>query len=140
MNVQILQSINCPPARVYAIFMCAVILFDLYIGYYNQAFSNFIGVILGTILLWVLCAARLDFVAYSLLIMPVMFFIFLFTAVTYDQYLRGVHEMEQRRMLARTSNCGEATCEAKPKPEPAPEPESVQCPPPEETCSQSCDS
>lgn len=141
MNSNILQSINCPPARVYAIFMCAVVLFDLYSGYYNQAFSNFIGVIIGTILLWVLCAARLDFVAYSLLLLPVMFFIFLLTAVTYDQYLRGVHEMEQKRMQARTSNCGEEKCETKPvAPEPLPEPVPVpnRCPCQEESCENSC--
>ena len=132
--------INCPPARVYAIFMCAVVLFDLYSGYYDQAFSNAIAVFIGTLLLWVLCAARLDFVAYSLLIIPVIFFVFLLTAVTYDQYIRGLGIQDQLQQR-RKSSCGEKTCEAKPEPvpEPIPEPPPVQCPCEEkETCPHQC--
>ena len=100
--------IKCPPARVYAIFMCAVVLFDLYSGYYEQATTNSIAVFVGTLLLWVLCAAKLDFAAYSLLILPVAFFLFLLTAVIYDQYIRGANKVQQKK---RESNCGSETCE-----------------------------
>lgn len=80
----------CPPAQLYPIVMISVILFNLYRGTYRYAFSHAVSLIIGTILLWVLCAAGLQFVAYALLIMPVLFFVFLLALIFYDQTLFNI--------------------------------------------------
>lgn len=77
----------CPPAQIYPIVMSAIVLFNMYRGTYRNALSQFIVMIMGTIFLWVLCAANLDFAAYALLILPVLFFVFLLAIVFYDQSL-----------------------------------------------------
>lgn len=80
----------CPPAQIYPIVMTAVVLFNLYRGTYRHALSQFIAMIIGTIFLWVLCAANLDFAAYSLLILPVLFFVFLLAIIFYDQSMLDI--------------------------------------------------
>jgi len=89
MSVSITTMWNnmCPPAQLYPIVMSSVILFDLYRGTYSYAISHFVSLLIGTTFLWVLCAAGMDFVAYALLIMPVLFFIFLLALIFYDQSL-----------------------------------------------------
>ena len=77
----------CPPAQIYPIVMVAVVLFNLYRGFYRNAISNIVATIIGTTFLWVLCAANLEFAAYALLLLPVLFFVFLLALIFYDQSL-----------------------------------------------------
>jgi hypothetical protein len=78
-------STLCPPAQIYPIVMAAIILFNLYRGTYRYAVTHFVSLIIGTTFLWVLCAANLEFAAYALLALPVLFFIFLLALIFYDQ-------------------------------------------------------
>jgi hypothetical protein len=77
----------CPPAKIYPVVMAGVVLFNLYRGTYHYAVQHAVALIIGTIFLWVLCAARLEFAAYGLLLMPVLFFVFLLAVIFYDQTL-----------------------------------------------------
>lgn len=96
----------CPPAQLYPIVLSAVILFDLYRGSPIQALSHFVAMIVGTTFLWVLCAANLEFAAYALLILPVLFFVFLLAIIFYDQSLLSIKH--SRKHCAKP--CGESKC------------------------------
>jgi hypothetical protein len=75
----------CPPAQIYPIVMSALILFNLYRGTYRYAITHLVALVIGTTFLWVLCAAHLEFAAYALLLLPVIFFVFLLALLFYDQ-------------------------------------------------------
>lgn len=75
----------CPPAQIYTIVMAALVLFNLYRGTYRYAISHFVAILIGTTFLWVLCAANLEFAAYTLLALPVLFFVFLLALIFYDK-------------------------------------------------------
>ena len=75
----------CPPAQIYPIVMTALILFNLYRGTYRYAITHVVALVIGTTFLWVLCAANLQFAAYALLLLPVVFFVFLLALLFYDQ-------------------------------------------------------
>lgn len=77
----------CPPAQIFPVVMTGVILFNLYRGTYSYALHHTIATIIGTIFLWILCAANMEFAAYGLLILPIIFFVFLLAIVYYDQTL-----------------------------------------------------
>ena len=91
---------SCLPAQIYALVMCAVVLFDLYLGVYHYAASNAISLLIGTLLLWVLCAAKMSFVAYALMILPVLFFLFLFAIVLYDKTLFNIQRIQEQTQEA----------------------------------------
>lgn len=78
-------STLCPPAQIYPIVMSAIILFNLYRGTYRYAITHIVSTVIGTTLLWVLCAANLQFVAYAMLLLPVLFFVFLLALIFYDK-------------------------------------------------------
>lgn len=80
----------CPPAQLYPIVMTALILFDVYRGALRQALAHFVALLLGTTMLWILCAANLEFAAYALLCIPVIFTLFLLAIVFYDQSLISI--------------------------------------------------
>lgn len=101
----------CPPAQIYPIVMTAVILFNIYRGTYKYALSHFVIMLIGTTLLWVLCAARMDFVAYSLLILPVLFFVFLLALIFYDQSLFDVNRKYNPSCPQKEESTG--TCASK---------------------------
>jgi Ca2+-dependent lipid-binding protein len=70
--------------------MTGVILFNLYRGTYRHAITHVVTTIIGTVFLWVLCAANFEFAAYALLLLPVVFFVFLLAILFYDQSLLEV--------------------------------------------------
>jgi uncharacterized membrane protein len=128
MNNNVAKSINtnatkfllnvCPPVKIYAVFMLAVILFDFYLHAYKHAFVNFVFLLLGSFFLWVLCSANLDFVGYGLLILPVLFFVFLFALILYDQtllsvrhqYLKDLHEYKKQFACKGHDHTPHCTC------------------------------
>jgi len=99
-------STLCLPAQIYPIVMAGVILFDLYKGIYRRGISNIILTVIGTTLLWVLCAAKLEFVAYSLLAIPVIFTVFLLAIIVFDQSLLAVsHEYVDNACKSNDEDC-----------------------------------
>lgn len=75
----------CSPAKFYILFMIALILFDFYQGYGQYAMRHTVYLVFGGIALFVLCAANMDFAAWGLLLVPIIFYIFLIALWTFDQ-------------------------------------------------------
>ncbi len=80
----------CPPAQIFPVVMAGVILFNLYRGTYRYAVQHTVAAVIGTIFLWILCAAKMEFAAYGLLLLPVIFFVFLLAIIYYDQTLLSI--------------------------------------------------
>ena len=128
MNNNVPKSVNtnaakfllnvCPPVKIYAVFMIAVVLFNFYLLAYKHAFVNFVFLFIGSFFLWILCSANLDFVGYGLLILPVLFFIFLFAIILYDQtlisvrhkYLKDLHEYKKQHLCKKHDHTQQCTC------------------------------
>lgn len=80
--------------------MAGFVLFQIYQGHYRHAVSNVVMLFLGTILLWFLCVAKFTFVAYTLLLLPVLFFVCIVALLVFDQsfldirhrYMDGSHK------------------------------------------------
>lgn len=94
----------CPPAQLYAIVMTAFVLFQLYRGTYAYAIRHAVFAIMGTAFLWVLCAAKMEFAAYGLLVLPVVFFVFLLAVILYDQSL--IEIQREYKNGSDNSDCG----------------------------------
>jgi len=95
----------CPPAQIFPIVLIGILLFDLYRGAYKSALSHTATAIIGTGLLWVLCAAGLDFVAYALLIMPLLFFVFFLAIVFYDKSSLNINHKHQNSCKKPNHTC-----------------------------------
>lgn len=104
----------CPPAKIYPIVMAGVVLFNFYRGTYRYAITHIVSAIIGTTLLWVLCAANLEFAAYALLLLPVAFFVFFLALLFYDQSLFEI---------TRAMKCEPQPCDCQ-------EEDECTCPPP----------
>jgi hypothetical protein len=90
----------CPPVTIYGVFMTALVLFDLYTSQSRAAMRNVSYGVLGCILLFVLCAAGMGFVAWGMLLLPVIFYLFLFAVILFDQsFLTVSHTYGKRRMM-----------------------------------------
>jgi len=96
MNIAQSWDTLCPPAQIYPIVMVAVVLFSLYRGAYREAVTHSIGLFIGTMFLWVLCAANLEMVAYALLCIPIIFFLFFLAVVLYDQAFQKITHRYKR--------------------------------------------
>jgi hypothetical protein len=77
----------CSPAKLYLLFMVAMILFDMASGYAFHAMRNTVYAVFGPFVLWVLCAANMDFAAWGLLALPFFFFIVLIALWVFDGVL-----------------------------------------------------
>ncbi len=75
----------CSPAKFYILFMIALILFDMYQGYSQFAMRHTVYLVFGGFFLYTLCAANMDFAAWGLLLIPILFYIFLIALWTFDQ-------------------------------------------------------
>lgn len=80
----------CLPAQIYPVVMLGIILFDIYKGAFMRGISDTVSLVIGTTLLWVLCAAKMEFVAYGLLLLPVLFVVFLLAILVFDQSLLSI--------------------------------------------------
>ena len=104
----------CPPAQIYPIVMSALILFNLYRGTYRYAITHIVALIIGTTFLWVLCAAHLEFAAYALLLLPVIFFVFLLALLFYDQSFFDI-KRSYTPGCEPTCECEEERCDCGPR-------------------------
>ena len=76
----------CPPVTVYTIFMAALVLYDVfYTKNSKQGLKSIAYLAVGAVLLWILCAADMQFAAWGLLAIPTVFYIFLIALVIFDQ-------------------------------------------------------
>lgn len=107
----------CPPAQIYPIIMAGVVLFNLYRGTYRYAITHTVSALIGTTFLWILCAAKLDFAAYALLLLPVLFFVFFLALIFYDQSLFDITRAR------KPGACEPNPCECE-------TPDNCTCPPP----------
>ena len=96
----------CPPAQIYPAVMAGVVLFNLYRGTYRYAITHIVSLVIGTTLLWVLCAAKMEVVAYALLVLPVFFFVVLLAIIFYDQSLLKI---TRARVIPPCDDC-ETVC------------------------------
>lgn len=95
----------CLPAQIYPIVMAGIVLFDIYKGTYMRGIKNIVSLVVGTALLWVLCAAKMDFVAYGLLLLPVVFVVFIVAILVFDQSLLSVTH-KYKNECNNHDNCG----------------------------------
>jgi len=86
--------------------MIAVVLFSLYRGAWREAITNIVSLVVGTLFLWVLCAANFEFAAYGLLILPVLFFVFFLAIVLFDQSLINVTHKYKKCGHPHNVRCG----------------------------------
>lgn len=77
----------CTPAKLYLLFMTALVLFDMVSGYARSAMRNTVYALFGTLILWILCASNMDFAAWGLLVFPILFFIVLIALWVFDGIL-----------------------------------------------------
>jgi hypothetical protein len=110
----------CSPAKVYIIFMSAVVFFDMYLGQTRKVLLNIVYLVFGTGIFYTLCAANMDFVGWLLLAVPILFYIFVVALWVFDQSLYTLRHGYKIR-----KSC-EKPCE---EPEPACTPEK-----PKNTC------
>jgi len=95
----------CPPAQIYPAVMAGVILFNLYRGTYRYAITHLVSLVIGTTLLWVLCAARMEVVAYAMLALPVFFFVVLLAIIFYDQSLLKITRAHKIQPCEADDSC-----------------------------------
>lgn len=91
----------CTPAKLYLLFMIALVIFDLVNGSGTYAIRHTGYGLFGTVALWVLCAANMDFAAWGLLFLPLFFFIVLIALWVFDGVLlttgRECHDCRKPR-------------------------------------------
>ena len=110
----------CPPVTIYGVFMAALVLFDLYTSRGRVAMHNIAYGILGSIFLFVLCAAGMEFVAWGLLLLPIIFYLFLLAVIVFDRssLLSVTHTYNKRTpAIVPTSggqSCDESSCDPEP--------------------------
>ena len=95
----------CPPAQIYPAVMAGVILFNLYRGTYRYAITHLVSLVIGTTLLWVLCAAKMEVVAYAMLALPVFFFVVLLAIIFYDQSLLKITRAHKIQPCEDDASC-----------------------------------
>jgi hypothetical protein len=118
--------------KVYVLFMVALIFFNLYEGQTHRFMRTFVYMIVGAMLLFILCAAGMDFVGWVLLILPVLFVMFILVILVFDQGFLFEHEYKNRlRCGAKPSPTPTCPPSAPPAPAPAEEPECEPEPEPE---------
>lgn len=104
----------CSPAKIYAIFMIAFVFFDMYLGSMKRVLRHIAYTVVGTLLLYVLCAANMDFVGWGLILLPVIFYVIFMAILLFDQsFIRFTHEYKPGNGSGSGSGCDpEPSCEA----------------------------
>jgi phosphatidylserine synthase len=106
----------CSSIFAYAIFLVGLMLYNIYMGQWPSFFTSGLYLIVGSVLLWVLCAANMEVIGWSLIGIPVVFYLFLFALVIFDQgfRLRSLYETscESKDDSKCESEKKEESCEA----------------------------
>ena len=75
----------CLPAQIFPVVMAGIVLFNIWVGLYNHAAKNTLYALAGTAALSLLCGSGMEMLAYVLLALPVIFFLFLLALIILDQ-------------------------------------------------------
>ena len=75
----------CLPAQIFPVVMAGIVLFDISVGFYQDAAKNTLYALAGTAALSLLCGSGMEMLAYVLLGLPVVFFLFLLALIILDQ-------------------------------------------------------
>lgn len=102
--------------------MTALVLFDMVSGYARSAMRNTVYTLFGTLILWILCAADMDFAAWGLLAFPLFFFIVLIALWVFDgilfttsrEYKHRSSSKYEQPVLVTEYKCTEPVDETKP--------------------------
>ena len=73
----------CAPALIYLVFMLTQVILDIYKNVYNKAVTNFVTMILFTLLLNILCSRGLDLVAWIIVAAPIIYMAFISSYMLY---------------------------------------------------------
>ena len=109
----------CPSVIAYAIFLIALMLYNIYMGEWPSFLRSALYMVVGCLLLWILCAAGMEMVGWSLLGIPVVFYLFLFAIVIFDQGFRlnSTYETKCKKPVEPTcEEEEEASCEEETEP------------------------
>lgn len=109
-NLSGIWTSMCHPGQIFSIAMSSLILFDIYLGKFHKAFRDIIYLFIGSVFIWILCAANMGFVAYALMAIPIIFTIFIFAIILYDQTLLGIHEKGMCNSCEKQSDCSSELC------------------------------
>ena len=115
-NVETLWKGFCLPAQIFPVIMAGIVVFDIWVGMYHHAFKNTVYALIGTACLAVLCGAGMEMLAYVLLALPVIFFLFLMALIVFDQSLLNVSHQcagcdnDDMPDAPCNSMCGERRC------------------------------
>jgi hypothetical protein len=94
----------CLPAKIFPMGMASLILFDLYIGQYKNMGLHALSLVIGTGLLYVLCAFNMEIVGWVLLLLPIFFFLALIALFIMDLSLIKVTHTFQKRCYPDSVN------------------------------------
>lgn len=114
---------GCGPMKTYILFMVALIFFNLYEGESHRFMRTFVYMVFGAFLLYVLCAAGMGFVGWSLLLIPVLFVVFLLVVLVFDQGFLFERDFQYRLRCDTPTfpppapSCPEEVCEEEPEEE-----------------------
>jgi hypothetical protein len=75
----------CPPVITYGVFITAIGLYDIYMGKFPNLARTMFYLIFGGTMLWVICAANMEFIAWLLVLVPFIFYIFLIAMMVFNK-------------------------------------------------------
>jgi hypothetical protein len=75
----------CPPVIVYSVFITAIGLYDIYMGKFPNLARTMFYLLFGGGMLWAICAANMEFVAWIMIMVPFIFYIFLIAMLVFNK-------------------------------------------------------
>jgi hypothetical protein len=75
----------CPPVIAYSAFIMAIGLYDIYMGKFPNLARTMFYLIFGGAMLWIICAANMELVAWLLILIPVVFYVFLIAMLVFNK-------------------------------------------------------
>jgi hypothetical protein len=84
-NMKTMWAGFCLPAQIFPVVMAGIVVFNIWVGLYNHAAKNTLYALAGTAALSLLCGSGMEMLAYVLLALPVIFFLFLLALIILDQ-------------------------------------------------------
>ncbi len=76
---------QCSPAFAYSTFIIVICLFDIYMGKYPSIPRTLLYLITGIVLIWILCASGMGIVAWGIVTIPMLFYIFIIAVLVYQK-------------------------------------------------------
>jgi hypothetical protein len=74
----------CPPLVAYILFLSGLVVYNMYMRRKPSVVTTFLYLVFGSVLMWILCAAGLSSVGWAVLAVPVIFYLFLFAILVFE--------------------------------------------------------